>query len=49
MPENLPTAPPEPTLEESEMLDESEELPGLEESLFDETPTTIEPEVLPQI
>jgi predicted negative regulator of RcsB-dependent stress response len=49
VPENLPTAPPEPTLEESEMLDEAEELPGLEESLFDETPTTIEPEVLPPI
>jgi hypothetical protein len=53
VPENLPSAPPESTLEESEILDESDELPSLEESEFDElrieTPRTIEPEVLPPV
>ncbi|MHA2426183.1 MAG: hypothetical protein ACXAEF_15450, partial [Candidatus Thorarchaeota archaeon] len=51
MPENLPTAPPEPTLEESEILDDSEKLPSLDESVLDETPaetpTAAEPEALP--
>ena len=53
VPENLPTAPPEPTLEESEILDETEELPSLEDSEFEdptsETPAVSEPEVLPPI
>ena len=51
MPENLPIAPPEPTLEESEIEDETEELPSLEDSGLDDlpsdTPTVTEPEVLP--
>ncbi|MHA1964021.1 MAG: hypothetical protein ACXACG_08290 [Candidatus Thorarchaeota archaeon] len=53
MPENLPTAPPEPTLEESEILDETEQIPSLEDLGFEdipaETPTVIEPEVLPPV
>lgn len=53
VPENLPTAPTEPTLEESEILDEAEKLPSLEDSVFDETPPetppTIEPESLPSV
>ena len=39
VPENLPTAPPDPTLEESELLDELEKLENLDDSVFDE-PTT---------
>jgi hypothetical protein len=53
VPENLPTAPPEPTLEESEILDETEQIPSLEDLGFEdipaETPTVIEPEVLPPV
>ncbi len=53
VPENLPTAPPEPTLEESEVLDETEELPSLDDSDLDDvpsdTPTVSEPEVLPPV
>ncbi len=53
VPENLPTAPPEPTLEESEVLDEAEGLPSLEDSGLDdlpsETPAESEPEVLPPV
>jgi len=51
VPENLPSTRPEPTLEESEILDEAEELPNLEDSGFDETTTETspvsEPEILP--
>ena len=52
MPEDLPTAPPEPTLEDAESSDEPDELPGLEESVLDETPPESPPltpqtEVLP--
>ena len=51
VPENLPTAPPEHTLEESEILDESEGLPDLEDSGLDDlpadTPAADESEVLP--
>lgn len=45
MPEDLPSAPPEPTLEESEVLDDAAEVPNLEESALDELP----PETLPSI
>jgi hypothetical protein len=52
VPENLPTAPPEPTLDESEMLDEPEKVASLDDSVFDEAPSetsvaTTEAEVLP--
>jgi hypothetical protein len=53
VPENLPTAPPEPILEESEDLDDIENLPSLEDSGLDElpseTPPVPEPEVLPAV
>lgn len=53
VPEDLPTAPPEPTLEESEILDEPDNLDGLDDSVFDEAPTetppSAEPEVLPPV
>jgi len=53
VPENLPTAPPEPTLEEPEDLDDTEDLPNLEDSgledLPPETPPVSEPEVLPAV
>lgn len=53
VPENLPTAPPEPTLEESDILDEEEKLPELEDSGLDdlssETPPVSEPEILPPV
>ncbi len=53
VPEDLPSAPPEETLEESEILDEAEELPGLEDSGFDdplpETQLEPQPEALPSI
>ena len=52
MPEDLPTVPPEPTLEDTESSDESDELPSLEESVLDEIPSespspAAKPEVLP--
>jgi hypothetical protein len=52
VPEDLPIAPLEPTLEDSEISDESDELPSLEESVLDEIPSespppAAEPEVLP--
>jgi len=53
VPENLPTAPPEPTLEESEILDEVEDVPSLDDSAFDESPpepsTATEPAFLPPV
>nr|KXH71476.1 MAG: hypothetical protein AM325_10105 [Candidatus Thorarchaeota archaeon SMTZ1-45] len=49
----MPSAPPEPSLEESEILDEAEELASLEDSALDElppeVPSLIEPEVLPPV
>ncbi len=36
VPENLPTAPPEPNLDESEILDELEKVASLDDSVFDE-------------
>lgn len=52
MPEDLPIAPPEPTLEESELLDEIDKIDRLDDSLLDELPTETPPvvtetEVLP--
>ena len=52
MPEDLPTVPPEPTLEDTESSDKPDELPSLEESVLDEIPSESpppapEPEVLP--
>ncbi|MFW9807200.1 MAG: hypothetical protein ACFFFK_10775 [Candidatus Thorarchaeota archaeon] len=53
MPDDLPIAPPETTLEDSEILDESEELPSLEESGLEEIPIETTPvseqEVLPPV
>jgi hypothetical protein len=53
VPEDLPSAPPEETLEESEILNEAEGLPGLEDSGFDDAlPETLlepQPEALPSI
>lgn len=53
VPEDLPSAPPEPTLEESEILDEADKLPGLDESALDETPAeepiAADSEVLPPV
>ncbi len=53
VPEDLPSAPPEPTLEESEILDEADKLPDLEESALDETPTegplAADSEILPPV
>ena len=53
VPDNLPTAPPEPTLEESEVLDEDELLPSLEDSgledISDSPPSVTEPEELPPV
>jgi hypothetical protein len=48
VPENLPTVPPEPTLEESEISDELEKVASLDESVFDEpSPPTVTEESPP--
>ena len=51
VPENLPSDPPEPTLEESEILDEPEKDASLDESVLEDLPTdtppAVEPEELP--
>ena len=53
VPEDLPTAPPEPTLEESEILDETKKLPSLDDSGLDDLPSDApavsEPETLPPV
>ena len=43
LPDDLPNAPPETTLEDSEILDESGELPSLEESGLEDLPVDITP------
>ena len=53
VPENLPSAPPEPSLEESEILDELEKVASLDDSLLDDIPVepspTTAPEELPPV
>ena len=51
VPEDLPTAPPEPTLEESEIGDELEKVASLDDSVLDELPaeTPPTPEALPPV
>ena len=49
VPEDLPSAPPEPTLEESEILEEVEKVPSLETSAFDELSTETQPERKPEV
>ena len=53
MPENLPSAPPEPTPEESEILDELEKEASLDDSILEDIPvehsSTTAPEELPPV